>query len=201
MKNRLLILSFILFCQTFNCIALENQLKPTVRDSKSPPVLNKDYQEYRISGKDAAMFAMSQGYYFFPDKKTHNLGSTSMMANVYFESNSNQNVGSSQILYGSNMVVGKCHKLPSSGSQDPVTCWNYFHLFKGKKLNRKWRIKNVEGSNIAQWAKKPNVNTDRPYIKVKVLKPADRVEPVIASINWITLIGPKNTKWKEAFKQ
>jgi len=200
MKKRLLILSFILFSQTFNCFSFERQLKPVVRESKYPPMLSKNYQEYRVSAKTAAMFAISQGYYFYPDKKIHNLGSSNIMADVYFESNASQNVGSSQILYGSSMVVGKCQMLPSSGSQDSVTCWNYFHLFKGKKLNRKWRIKSVEGSNIAAWIKKPTLQSDLPYMKVKVLKQANQIEPTIASINWITLIGPKNTKWKEAFQ-
>ena len=199
MKKQLLLLSLVLFCQILNSAALERQLKPKEKISKYPPTLDKNYQEYRVRGKDAAIFAKSQGYHFYLDKKTHNLR-TSMMGEAYFDSNPEQKVGSSQLLRSASMVVGKCQMLPSSGSQDSVSCWNYFHLFKGKKLNRKWRIKSVESSNITAWLKKPTLQSDLPYMKVKVLKQANQVEPTIASINWITFIGPKNTKWKEAFQ-
>ena len=105
----------------------------------------------------------------------------------------------SQIIGATFMRVGGC-VTNETKPQSSTSCWNNFHLFEGKKLNKYWRIKGMKISGVSSWLKRINRNTDDAYVKIKVLKPAAR-EFVTASLISITLIGPRAGNWQDAFNE
>ena len=200
MKYLLLILSLAIASTSFMALSELRQIKPAKtkqRFVKKPPIRNLiETQEYVIAGDLVAKVASSLGYKFYLDNMEGAYSKTSIVSVPYFDGDASQQGGMSQIINGSYMSVGQCGLL--SSSQSSVKCWNNFHLFQGKKLNPYWRIKNIEINNVNRWLKKPNINTNDPYTKIRVQKNVSQ-NRVVANLRSVTLVGPKNKKWKEAF--
>lgn len=89
------------------------------------------------------------------------------------------------------------------GNFAPLSARCRFTLFDGKYLNPPWRIKKVDtqaSGNSWEWHSPVHVNSDLPLFIIDINKPALATNDANVRIQTITLIGPADGAWQDAFK-
>ena len=171
-------------------------------------------QEYTVEMKHVARYAEQYGFKFEVDNQTVGQGlskrgsvncisrlkrttcsgtaemslptSFSNYPNLILSINKNRTTG---LACTSQVPLGR------DDEPKPAGCWSNFHLFKGKKLTTGWSLKaaDIQG---ARWQSRPAAGSG--YFVVKLEDPQG-TNGSNAQVRSITLVGPTNRSWHEAF--
>ncbi len=171
--------------------------KTTYSKSKRKTVPIPQTKEYKVIGLHAWSEAKRNGFQFSPNSvlNNQNLDGVSTHGKSYLSNHKRCKVGGSQTLGGVNMILNQCGL-----GMSKVNSYAHFRLFWGKQLKAGWKIKDMKITSSAQWTnKKWRSNTRYISTKIKLTNSKNQSSGTTAQLTEITLLGPKNGKWQDAF--
>ena len=186
----------ILSCLTFNSGAIEASQQKG-RFAQSPIQITK---EFKVNGIQAWAEARKNGFQFYPEGfrgQNKDGASTSYFSRrdggycTHFDYK-----GSAKIVGGVNMILIPCR---SNSMLPPLDSWAIFKIFSNKRLKPGWKVKEVKLTGNYQWVTKWKANSNSLHSKVKLTNSSHQRNATRAMIKEITLIGPANGKWQDAF--
>ena len=193
-----------LFSISMNSIATNKNIvkkgvsKTIVKRSPKMPTL----KEFKVNGIMAWAEAKKNGFQFYPIKTDGNKTGTGESGEAYHSPSTNKKrvcykpkYNNSQMFGGVNMILNQC--------KTQLLIWGtytYFHLFYGKKLKAGWKIKNMKFTGSYQWTDiKWKFNSTNIQTKIKMTNSKQQTKSSKSMLKEITLIGPANGKWQDAF--
>ena len=158
-----------------------------------------DTRLYTVRAEAAYHLAVKKGYRFYAENLDRGQRDFdgNMIAGVECAAPTKKEscAGFSEMVNGTWMGISIACKDTSTSPSRPVRCSNRFHLFAGKQLSTGWQLERVEVQNgrVSR-----QTNPSDPHIIVDITNPkgSSRAAAVLRSI---TLRGPINKRWEEAF--
>jgi hypothetical protein len=185
--------------------------KNIVKKGVSKNIIKQPYRkprmkEFKVNGIMAWAEAKKNGFQFYPKKTGGNKTGTGESGESYRTDNNSHckgpNFYNAQMVGGVNMILHQCavrSGLLLAGSYTHNS-YSYFYLFFGKKLNKNWKIKDIKFTGSYQWtSQKWQLNSDIIRTKIKMTNSRQQSKASKAMLKNITLIGPANGKWQDAF--
>ncbi len=172
--------------------------KNIVKRSPKIPGLKK----FKVNGIMAWAEAKKNGFRFYPIKTGGNKTGTGESGESYYSPMTGRKVVCAQPKYhnskmfgGVNMILDRCKSRFVNHAS-----YTYFYLFYGKKLNANWKIKNMKFTGSYQWTEiKWKFNSTNIQTKIKMTNSKQQTKASKSMLKEITLIGPANGKWQDAF--
>jgi len=175
--------------------------KTTYSKSKRRQAPVPQTKEFKVNGIMAWSEAKNNGFLFYPSGATGvRSGQDTWGKSSYQHYNKYTRwyKNGAHIVGGVNMLVyNQTLHQPVDGAEISAL----FHLFSGKKLKSGWKIKKIVIAGSYNWVngRKYEQNTDNIASTVRVVKPKHYNKTATAMLKEITLIGPRNGRWQDAF--
>ena len=178
-------------------IANKDVSKSIVKRSPKMPRLKK----FKVNGIMAWAEAKKNGFQFYPQNTLGNKTGTGELGLSYLSYQSESSPCTKPKHHNAHMFGGVNMLLPQCKSGlTTFSSYTYFYLFYGKKLKVGWKIQDVKFSGSYQWTNsKWKSNSNVIQTKIKMTNSDQQSKPSRAMLKNITLIGPANGEWQDAF--